>query len=137
MMASLPSSQLPQEPMPCAICFEAAGQGVNLPCRCQVAYCNLCWEKALAKSFNACARVRCPTCRCTVRVDFDAQTGQLLFSEGDDNEDVDIVRRRISERLRPVQVRLLREFGEAHPPPPLPPGRGVFVDIFMVAEHAA
>mmetsp|Transcript_102657 Transcript_102657/g.203796 ORF Transcript_102657/g.203796 Transcript_102657/m.203796 type:complete len:261 (-) Transcript_102657:11-793(-) len=136
MMASPPRSQVRQEPVQCAICFEAAGPGVNLPCRCQVSYCHLCWETALARSFNACAKVRCPTCRSVVRVDFDAQTGQLLFSEGDDNEDVDLVRRRISEQLRPVQVRLLREFGEAHPPP-LPRQQGIFVDIFVAAEHAA
>lgn len=135
-MACPPPSQVLQEPLQCVICFEASGQGVNLPCRCQVQYCQLCWETALAKSFNACAKVRCPTCRSTVRVDVDAQSGQLVFSEGDENEDADLVRRRISEQLRPVQVRLLRNFGEAHPPP-LPSNQGVLADIFAAADHAA
>uniref|UniRef100_A0A7S1WQY9 RING-type domain-containing protein n=1 Tax=Alexandrium catenella TaxID=2925 RepID=A0A7S1WQY9_ALECA len=99
----------------CAICFEGLGQGIELPCSCKVDYCLQCWDKALAKSFNACAKPRCPTCRSPVRVDFDAQTGNLIFTAESDDEDADQTRRRISELMAPIQVRRLEDFGAIHP----------------------
>jgi len=99
----------------CAICFEVVSQGIELPCSCKVDYCLRCWDRALAKSFNACAKPRCPTCRTPVRVDFDAQTGSLIFAPEGDDEDAEQTRRRIAAQMRPVQVQLLQEFGAEHP----------------------
>lgn len=99
----------------CAICFEVVDAGVDLPCRCKVDYCMQCWDKALAKSFNACANVRCPTCRSPVRVDFDPITGHPTFAAETENEDPETTRKRISKQMRPRQERILQEFGAAHP----------------------
>mmetsp|Transcript_45289 Transcript_45289/g.144319 ORF Transcript_45289/g.144319 Transcript_45289/m.144319 type:complete len:235 (+) Transcript_45289:41-745(+) len=99
----------------CAICYEAVGEGIDLPCSCKVDYCLQCWDKALAKSFNACAKARCPTCRTPIRVDFDGQAGRLAFSAEGDDEDAEQTRRRIAEQMRPVQERLLRDYGAANP----------------------
>jgi len=99
----------------CVICFEPVGShGIKLPCNCKVDYCMQCWDRSLAKSFNACAKARCPTCRTPVRVDFDAQSGQLAFRPEADDEDADCTRRRIAEQMRPVQVQRLHDFGSAH-----------------------
>lgn len=95
-----------------------------MPCNCKVDYCAQCWDKALAKSFNACAKARCPTCRAPVRVDYVAETDSLAFSAEGEEEDVDKTRQRIGSQLRPVQVHMLRGFGSQHPLPaasPLPP----------------
>jgi len=76
-----PSPCAPRAPDPqCVICFEALEHVVALPCDCRVDYCSSCWDRALAHSFNACGQARCPTCRGPVRVDFDAQSGRLVFS---------------------------------------------------------
>lgn len=64
----------------CAICFEPISDLTALPCSCKVSYCPRCWDRALAQSFNACGQGRCPTCRGPVRVDYDAERGQLHFS---------------------------------------------------------
>ncbi|CAE8595194.1 unnamed protein product [Polarella glacialis] len=129
----------------CAICFDAITQLAKLPCSCKVAYCMMCWDQALAQSYNACWQSRCPTCRIPVRVDYDAETGCLVFSrevprdEQADEEDAGLEgepirrnrmrrmmtshstaledRRRISAQTRPAQLRLLREFGAANPLP--------------------
>mmetsp|Transcript_108693 Transcript_108693/g.307403 ORF Transcript_108693/g.307403 Transcript_108693/m.307403 type:complete len:251 (+) Transcript_108693:77-829(+) len=99
----------------CAICYEAVAQGIELPCNCKVDYCMQCWDKALAKSFNACAQARCPTCRTPVRVDFCPDTGCPTFTPEYTEEDADSLRRRICEQMKPFQVRILQEFGAAHP----------------------
>lgn len=119
----------------CAICFDELRGCTRLPCSCNVAYCGRCWDRALARSFNATGQARCPTCRCPVRVDFDAEAGRLLFSREEaatdaqrehaaesGDEDVEgggSVRERAVTRLArqalPAQIRLLRQFGTARP----------------------
>lgn len=64
----------------CVICLEAIEESTPLPCSCKVPYCLRCWDKSLARSFNACGQARCPTCRGPVRVDYDADCGRLVFS---------------------------------------------------------
>ena len=56
----------------CAICFDPvhAEDRLPLPCRCQLTYCLLCWDRALAAAFNDNGQARCPSCRRPVRVDF-------------------------------------------------------------------
>jgi len=66
--------------MECAICFEAITARTTLPCACNVDYCLRCWDRSLAASFNSGESARCPTCRTSVRVDFDAAEGCLVFS---------------------------------------------------------
>jgi len=66
--------------MECAICFEAITARTNLPCACNVDYCLRCWDRSLAASFNSGESARCPTCRTSVRVDFDANECRLVFS---------------------------------------------------------
>lgn len=121
----------------CVICFESTSQWAALPCACNVEYCTRCWDRALAESFNACDKSRCPTCRGTVRVDFDAEQGCLLFSREEEGlpepseaqasqgaaeerairaERIFARRKETVDRLlkqaRPMQVRLLRRHGE-------------------------
>jgi len=120
----------------CIICLEPTHKSVGLPCNCNAAYCLGCWDRALAQSLSSCGQARCPTCRAAVRVDFDADTGNLLFSrdcddapgghpdeeEAGEAETVqpfdrrEALRRRtlearskLVEQARPAQVRLLRE----------------------------
>mmetsp|Transcript_35611 Transcript_35611/g.81608 ORF Transcript_35611/g.81608 Transcript_35611/m.81608 type:complete len:354 (-) Transcript_35611:36-1097(-) len=119
----------------CIICLEQTQKSVGLPCNCNAAYCLGCWDRALAQSLSSCGQARCPTCRAAVRVDFDAETGNLLFSRDSDDAPVnhdeeeageaetvqpfdrrEALRRRtlearskLVEQARPAQVRLLRE----------------------------
>ena len=53
----------------CAICFDPvhAEDRLPLPCRCQLTYCLLCWDRALAAAFNDNGQARCPSCRRPVR----------------------------------------------------------------------
>lgn len=103
----------------CAICFGTVPHPAELPCACNVAYCTSCWDRALAQSFNTCGRARCPTCRTPVRVDFNADTGRLLFSKDTEPELPPGAREcalsRLGEQARPAQEKLLRQFGESLP----------------------
>jgi len=87
------------DPM-CAICFEEVGKSIALPCRCKVSYCMKCWDRALAQSFNSCGQALCPTCRGPVHVDFDSETGSLLFSK----ETEDLTYRREIEAAELVEL---------------------------------
>eukprot|EP00927_Polykrikos_kofoidii_P049639 TRINITY_DN43676_c0_g1_i1.p1 TRINITY_DN43676_c0_g1~~TRINITY_DN43676_c0_g1_i1.p1 ORF type:complete len:312 (+),score=35.02 TRINITY_DN43676_c0_g1_i1:25-936(+) len=102
----------------CAICFECVAASTALPCTCKISYCGSCWDKALAQSFNACGQARCPTCRGPVRVDYDAEVGALKFSketaELEPTSQQDAVER-LAEQALPRQIRILKEYGEAHP----------------------
>jgi len=71
----------------CAICLDQVDDAVKLPCACRVVYCLKCWGHALAESFNGCGEARCPTCRSNVRVDFDAESCQLVFSPAQEMDD--------------------------------------------------
>eukprot|EP00931_Biecheleriopsis_adriatica_P107832 TRINITY_DN82168_c0_g1_i1.p1 TRINITY_DN82168_c0_g1~~TRINITY_DN82168_c0_g1_i1.p1 ORF type:complete len:278 (-),score=44.30 TRINITY_DN82168_c0_g1_i1:23-856(-) len=130
-----------EEAAECAICFDAVLRTPVLPCRCKVAYCAACWDRALADSFNACHQSRCPTCRSAVRVDFDAVSNCLVFSCEEDVPPATELRTgrviqslalktraveartRISTQARPVQLRLLQEFGAGNPLPDIPAGQ--------------
>eukprot|EP00747_Dinoflagellata_sp_TGD_P164862 gnl/TRDRNA2_/TRDRNA2_185394_c0_seq1.p1 gnl/TRDRNA2_/TRDRNA2_185394_c0~~gnl/TRDRNA2_/TRDRNA2_185394_c0_seq1.p1 ORF type:complete len:316 (+),score=68.22 gnl/TRDRNA2_/TRDRNA2_185394_c0_seq1:87-1034(+) len=106
----------------CVICFDdirSAGGAVQLPCDCKVTYCNLCWDRALAASITACNSALCPSCRTPMRVDYDASEGRLAFSRaptspdgGDASEDG--WRKRLYEQAKPMQIRLLQEYGRRH-----------------------
>lgn len=124
----------------CAICFESTQMGaLSLPCRCTVAYCFRCWDRALAHSIKTCGAARCPTCRMPVRVDFDPEEGRMVFSaypqaaaaavdDGDDEgfptagsghqgrpESRQAVIERLAAQALPLQRTLLRRFGEETP----------------------
>lgn len=78
------ASNAPEE-LECVICFAEITACTALPCSCNIAYCERCWDRALAQSFTTCGQARCPTCRRPVHVDFDAQTCKLAFSMEADN----------------------------------------------------
>uniref|UniRef100_A0A7S2GV45 RING-type domain-containing protein n=1 Tax=Alexandrium andersonii TaxID=327968 RepID=A0A7S2GV45_9DINO len=103
----------------CAICFNSVAHPADLPCACKADYCTSCWDRALAQSFNTCGRARCPTCRMPVRVDFDADTGRLIFSKDSEPELPPGAREcalsRLGEQARPAQERLLRQYGDSLP----------------------
>eukprot|EP00928_Gymnodinium_smaydae_P079230 TRINITY_DN6320_c1_g1_i1.p1 TRINITY_DN6320_c1_g1~~TRINITY_DN6320_c1_g1_i1.p1 ORF type:complete len:365 (-),score=93.82 TRINITY_DN6320_c1_g1_i1:201-1295(-) len=119
----------------CIICFDALkakGGAVPLPCSCRVAYCASCWDRALASSMATCGRALCPSCRCPMRVDFDAVSGRLTFSTlrgrggggrasgaGEEASAAfgagfgsgDNWRKRLYEQAMPLQIRLLQRYG--------------------------
>lgn len=97
----------------CAICFEQIKHATVLPCSCRVAYCTQCWDRALAQSLNDVSQPRCPTCRCPVHVDFDADKGHLVFSRGDSETSLRDLVERLSEQSRPTQLKILMRYGES------------------------
>jgi len=114
----------------CAICYEPVWQVAELPCACKVDYCMQCWDRALSQSFQKCNIARCPTCRSPVRVDFSLSEDRLVFSretehleEGERSRaaaEADYFERtlmRISDQVRPAQIRILRDYGAAHRAP--------------------
>jgi len=119
-----------KEFLECAICFESVAESTVLPCSCKIDYCGLCWNKALASSFNTCGFARCPSCRGPVRVSFNADANRLVFSRETESVDVDeednwtrtsqLAERaertieRIAREAMPAQIRILKEFGMAH-----------------------
>lgn len=102
-------------PRECSICFDAVECPVLLPCQCEAAYCARCWDSALAASYQACSRARCPTCRAPVRARFDAEGGQLRFSldDGEEQQPGGVLAGAAD------QVRRLREYAAASLPLPL------------------
>lgn len=104
----------------CVICFNQISRtAVDLPCACQVDYCEGCWERALAQSFNSCGQARCPTCREPVCVDFDAKRSRLTYSRQLHSiADVATYRIEAMQKLReqalPAQVDILRRYGRRH-----------------------
>jgi len=115
----------------CPVCWEPASHTPSLPCRCRVGYCSGCWDRSLAESYNACGQARCPTCRAPVRVDFDAGTGQLVFTQEEEKgleEELcrlpleqrcrvrsRVARERLIQQARPAQVDILQKYGKAQP----------------------
>lgn len=109
----------------CAICFEsieAAGGAVELPCKCTISYCPRCWDRHLASSMAAVGVPRCPSCRLLMRVDYEAETGRLLFTSQEETEGarrIDVfdpkneTRQRLAEQAQPRQMQLLKEYGAA------------------------
>lgn len=101
----------------CIICRVEEAEEFGRPCNCQGAMCIGCFDKSLAKSFNNTGQMRCPTCRCGIKVDFDSETGKPTFSLDPVDQHPDNTRCRITRQLRPYHVRLFQEFGLANPLP--------------------
>jgi len=99
------------ETFECAICFEdiAAECRVSLPCQCSLTYCHKCWDRALAQSLAACLLARCPSCRMRLRVTFDPEKRVMSFAR-DDSGDLSW-RTELYAQAKPLQIRLLQEFG--------------------------
>lgn len=126
---------LPVGDLECGICFEPVGPlggAVSLPCACRTSFCHKCWDRALAASISACGLARCPSCRCPMRVDFDASLKRLVFSRaslafryagtrfvggGQAYEDpmADNWQQRLYEQAKPTQIHLLRQYGGRAP----------------------
>jgi len=119
------AAQVFSESDDCAICFEPVKCLTKLPCACKVHYCIRCWDRAMAESFRKSGLARCPTCRCAVRVDFDASKSLLTFArEAENPQQVDRnsggtmqegyferTLERLARQVRPAQVQLLRSYG--------------------------
>jgi len=112
----------------CAICFDVLSEPVALPCTCRVDYCARCWDRCLLQSFKAIGWTRCPTCRCAVHVDFDAESRCLTSRLVDAPLDLAdsaapashhmgalAQRHRLSRQMRPAQVRSLQQYGLDNP----------------------
>lgn len=100
----------------CAICFDEVDLAAVHPCKCNVMYCTRCWDRALAQSLHFAHQARCPTCRCAVHVDFDADKGHLVFSithDDDPEPDPEELADRLSHQTRSTQIRILQEYGES------------------------
>jgi len=107
----------------CAICFNEMDHGADLPCACLVEYCVTCWDRALAQSFQDSGQAKCPTCRMSIHVDYDAEKLQLIFGKAD-RQEVPHQRsaqhlfqhqHRLAAQAMPAQIRFLQEFGEQLP----------------------
>jgi len=94
----------------CAICFEQK-EFIALPCACKVNYCASCWDHALAASVAARGRACCPSCRASLRVDYDPVEGRLTFAASGEAL-VDDWRAQVYGKARPVQIQLLQRYGQ-------------------------
>mmetsp|Transcript_89253 Transcript_89253/g.266225 ORF Transcript_89253/g.266225 Transcript_89253/m.266225 type:complete len:332 (-) Transcript_89253:118-1113(-) len=95
----------------CAICFEQR-PFISLPCACQVNYCAVCWDRALASSVTVRGRAQCPSCRTAFRIDFDPEMGGLVFMKDmDGTAAAGGWKSRLYGKARPVQINLLKSFG--------------------------
>jgi len=93
----------------CTICFEQR-PFVNLPCKCTLNYCAMCWDRALAASVTMRGRAQCPSCRMAFRVDFDPDTASLVFTQETEVTTLAEWRQRLYKKAKPVQIRLLQDF---------------------------
>lgn len=96
----------------CAICFEPR-VFVQTPCACTLNYCASCWDRALAASVTTRGRAQCPSCRLAFRVDYDPDIGGLVFSKETEPTTLAEWRARLYKKAKPVQIRLLQDFGMA------------------------
>lgn len=96
----------------CAICFEH-GTFVSLPCNCKINYCSQCWDRALAASVTTRGRAQCPSCRSAFKVDFNAESGNLVFSTDHEGTLASDWRSQLYGKVKGVQIKLLRCYGEA------------------------
>lgn len=97
----------------CAICFDdldAVGGAVSLPCACRVRYCMRCWNHALASACQVKGYPTCPSCRGSMRVDFDVDRERLVFTESSEKETRDELTKRIRAQSRPFELRLLEQY---------------------------
>lgn len=98
-----------------------------MPCRCRTSYCLSCWDRALAASVASCGAARCPSCRSSMSVDFDASTRQMSFAvvpaeqqqqEGSDGQwpsSPPAWRDRLYKKAMPLQIELLQQYGRRRP----------------------
>ena len=109
-----PAGDVDEDHLSCAVCFEdlPAGGVAVLPCVCRIPYCHSCWDRALNTKFDTTGRAECPSCRSSMRADFNVETGQLVFTKlaaAGHTEALDAnMRDRLYEQARPRQLRLLR-----------------------------
>lgn len=97
----------------CAICFEHM-PFVAVPCSCRVNYCAFCWDRSLAASVAMRGVAQCPSCRGTLRVDFDPEARSLVFSrEAECSTPLEDWRGRLYKKAKPVQIQLLQDMGKA------------------------
>lgn len=96
----------------CAICFEHR-PFVSRPCPCRANYCAGCWDHALAASVTARGRAQCPSCRTTLRVDYDARAGGPIFLLESGGGSADAWQAALCQKMRPAQVHLLNLYGMA------------------------
>jgi len=95
----------------CAICFEHT-PFVALPCACKIKYCAQCWDRALATSVSVRGRAQCPTCRSAFKIEFDVDTGNLVFSPDPEGTHACDWRSQLYVKVRNVQIRLLESYGK-------------------------
>lgn len=110
MHSSPQPSDCTDEDTVCAICFESR-QFVTLPCACTIKYCGPCWDRALAASVTVRGRAQCPSCRMALRVDYNADAESLVFSKETERATLAQWRQRLYKKARPVQIRLLQDYG--------------------------
>lgn len=110
---SPPASVCESEDTVCAICFESR-QFVKLPCACTTKYCGPCWDRALAASVTVRGRAHCPSCRMALRVDYNADAESQVFSKETERATLAQWRQRLYKKARPVQIRLLQDYGRQH-----------------------
>lgn len=96
----------------CTICFERKAF-VQTPCACTLNYCACCWDRALAASVTTRGRAQCPSCRTAFRVDYDPDAKSLIFSKETEVTTLAEWRSRLYMKAKPVQIRLLQDFGMA------------------------
>lgn len=95
----------------CAICFEdlsEVGGAITLPCSCQMSYCGGCWDHALCVSYRTTQTASCPSCRCAVRVDFDAEQARLVFSMQTQASDLELINR-LADQVLPFSISVLEQ----------------------------
>jgi len=91
----------------CTICFDNK-PFVSLPCECKLAYCQECWNCALAASVMTRGKAQCPSCRTALSVDFDTATKGLVYSK--ESEGTDEWMSRLHSKAKPIQIHLLEDF---------------------------
>lgn len=94
----------------CAICFEIQPP-VKLPCQCRIHYCASCWDRALATSVTVRGRAQCPSCRTGFHIEFNQEAACLEYSKEEMGMTVSDWRSCLYGKARPVQIRLLKDFG--------------------------
>jgi len=100
-----------EEEQTCAICFESQSF-ISLPCACKVHYCATCWDRCLANSAMVRGLPSCPSCRQSFTVDYNDAAGGLVFSTASENTArAGEWRKSLSNKVRPVQIQLLRDHG--------------------------
>jgi hypothetical protein len=96
----------------CAICCESSSFE-TLPCSCRMKFCPTCWDRSLAASIATRGCAQCPSCRSVVKVDFDSDTGRLVFERAKKTAMTCDWSKQLYVKARPTQIRRLQEYGAA------------------------